>query len=381
MNTATGKQSVKSSSDRRKRVNQIKTAIVILVIVLMLLPTICCIILGIQVSRLQNQMDDLVRLHSEYGLLQEDTGNSKYAYAAETEHVNGSNSVTDIMNDASQITISEDQLSASEEQVNTSEDQIDSIINNKKNWKDATETENQESGEEDASATKKNREKDETKSTEKGLYAGKKVYLTFDDGPSVYTDDILDILEDYDVKATFFVVGKTDDESKHLYQRIVDEGHTLGMHSYSHVYSKIYNSLEDFDYDFTKLWNLLYDTTGYKPTIYRFPGGSDNLVSANGMEDYIRYLNDHSITYFDWNVLNGDATGVDYTDKQLISNVLDGITGKRTSIVLMHDSQSKKATVDSLPDLIETLIAEDAEILPLDENVSPIQMIEANTIK
>jgi len=348
MNTAIGKQGVKSSSDKRKRVNQIKTAIVILVILLMLLPTICCIILGIQVNRLQNQMDDLVRIHSEYGIMNEDTDHSKYAYAAEIKN-------------------------------NTLEDQINTIIsNNENNISNAAEALNQTS---DASDTGENKAEDESKSTKEGLYAGKKVYLTFDDGPSVYTEDILDILADYHVKATFFVVGKTDDESKSLYKRIVEEGHTLGMHSYSHVYSKIYNSVEDFDYDFTKLWNLLYDTTGYKPTIYRFPGGSDNLVSTDGMENYIRYLDDNSIVYFDWNVVSGDATGVNYTAKQLISNVLDGITGKKTSIVLMHDSQSKKTTVDSLPDLLKTLIAEGAEILPLDENVPPIQMIEANKIK
>lgn len=214
-----------------------------------------------------------------------------------------------------------------------------------------------------------------------GRFAGKKVYLTFDDGPSVYTDDILDILKEYGVKATFFVVGKTDSFSKAMYKRIVDEGHTLGMHSYSHKYEKIYNSIEDFDKDFTKLWNLLYDTTGLEPKIYRFPGGSANKVNKRGMGEFIKYLTDKSIIYYDWNVLNGDATNIKYTDEQLIDNVLKGVEAKKTSIVLLHDAASKEATVRTLPALLEELLLEGAELYPLDPSVKPIQMIKADSVK
>ena len=79
------------------------------------------------------------------------------------------------------------------------------------------------------------------------------------------------------------------------------------MHSYSHDYNKIYNSLEDFDKDFTKLMKLLYDTTGYTPTIYRFPGGSLNHVSKSDMKIFIKYLIEKEMNYYDWNVVNGDA--------------------------------------------------------------------------
>jgi peptidoglycan/xylan/chitin deacetylase (PgdA/CDA1 family) len=153
------------------------------------------------------------------------------------------------------------------------------------------------------------------------------------------------------------------------------------MHSYSHQYSKIYNSIEDFDKDFTKLWKLLYDTTGYKPSIFRFPGGSNNLENRNGTEDFIRYLNKAGIVYFDWNVLNGDATGVKYTEEQLIDNVLSGVAVKDNAIVLMHDTETKQTTVDSLPGLLDILVSEDAQILPLDKEVKPIQMIKADTVK
>lgn len=106
-----------------------------------------------------------------------------------------------------------------------------------------------------------------------------KVYLTFDDGPADNTDAILKVLKKYNVKATFFVVGKTDEYSKKMYQRIVDEGHTLGLHSYSHKYSEIYQNLNSYKNDLTKLSDLIYDVTGVRSRYVRFPGGSSNQVS------------------------------------------------------------------------------------------------------
>ena len=114
-----------------------------------------------------------------------------------------------------------------------------------------------------------------------------KVYLTFEDGPSDNTGEILDILAQYDVKATFFVVGKEDEESKALYQRIVDEGHTLGMHSYSNKYSQIYQSDEAFEEDFERLRDELHQVTGVNSIYYRFPGGSSNQISNVPMSDFI----------------------------------------------------------------------------------------------
>jgi peptidoglycan/xylan/chitin deacetylase (PgdA/CDA1 family) len=99
------------------------------------------------------------------------------------------------------------------------------------------------------------------------------------------------------------------------------------------------------------------------------------------MEKFIRYLNDQSVVYFDWNVVNKDATGVQYTKEELIDNVLTDVAKKKRSIVLMHDSSTKGTTVDSLPALIETLLSEGASLLPLTEDVPPIQQIEANSIE
>ena len=203
-----------------------------------------------------------------------------------------------------------------------------------------------------------------------------KVYLTFDDGPSSNSDRILDILDDYNIKATFFVVGKEDEESKRIYKRIVDEGHTLAMHSYSHKYSYIYSSLDNFKADLDRIQNLLYDVTGVDCDLYRFPGGSSNQVSNVDMAEYIKYVNDENIRYLDWNVASGDATSAPVTADELVENVMSDVVKYKTSVVLMHDASSKDATVEALPTLIEKLQAEGALILPVSDDTELIQHIK-----
>lgn len=202
-----------------------------------------------------------------------------------------------------------------------------------------------------------------------------KVYLTFDDGPSTNTQQILDILKQYNVKATFFVIGKTDDLSKEMYKKIVEEGHTLGMHSYSHKYSVIYDSMSAFEQDFNQIHDYLKEVTGVDCEYYRFPGGSSNQVSNSDMREFIRYLNDRGITYYDWNVSSGDATSQAYTADELIQNVMGDVTKYKTSVVLMHDSAVKPATVEALPALIEQLQGIGAEILPIDENTATVHHV------
>ena len=208
-----------------------------------------------------------------------------------------------------------------------------------------------------------------------------KVYLTFDDGPSDNTAAILDTLAEYNVKATFFVVGKTDDQSKAMYQRIVNEGHTLGMHSYSHKYSVVYDSLDSFESDFNQIQSYLYDITGRECKLYRFPGGSSNQVSNTDMSEFIRFLNEEGVTYFDWNVSSGDATSQAYTADELLGNVLNDVTKYKTSVVLMHDSNTKTATVEALGPMIEALQGMGAQILPIDENTTLVQHIKADTVE
>lgn len=206
-----------------------------------------------------------------------------------------------------------------------------------------------------------------------------KVYLTFDSTPGENTDKILDVLKEYGVKATFFVSGEKSDEAKAVYQRIVQEGHTLGMHSYANQYSTIYASTEAFEKDYDKLAKYLKKVTGTDSLYYRFPGGSSNQISNVNMAEFVHVLNQKNISYFDWNVSAGDASG-DYTVDDIVNNVTEGITNYKTSIVLLHDGEDKSTTVEALGPLIEALQKVDAKILPIDEHTKVIQYIKADSV-
>lgn len=205
----------------------------------------------------------------------------------------------------------------------------------------------------------------------------RKVYLTFDDGPSIYTDEILDILKRYNVKATFFVTGMNMPQYEEYFQRILDDGHSLGIHTYSHVYSDVYSSLEAFQEDFYKLRDYIYECTGENIKIYRFPGGSSNtIVSAEVREQIIRWLKEEGIQYYDWNVSSGDASNTLLSSEKIVENCLNGLTKRSTQIVLMHDSGAKKSTIEALPLIIEGINRlDDTILLPIDEETVAIQQI------
>ena len=205
----------------------------------------------------------------------------------------------------------------------------------------------------------------------------RKVYLTFDDGPSVYTTEILDILDEYDVKATFFVLGKDDSTSVELIQDIYERGHTVGMHSYSHKYNEIYASKEAFIEDYQKIYTFLRDKVGVESFCYRFPGGSSNTISSIDMLEFADYLKEQGVTYHDWNISSGDGSSTPLTVEQLKENVLKDLAGYRTAVVLLHDSGEKRSTVDALPEMIEAILAmEDTEILPIVEDTLPVQHVQ-----
>ena len=206
----------------------------------------------------------------------------------------------------------------------------------------------------------------------------KTVYLTFDDGPSINTDRILDILKEYDVKATFFVVGKTDERSLAAYRRIVEEGHTLGMHSYSHKYGEIYQSRETFTEDLAKLQEYLYEVTGVWSRYYRFPGGSSNTVSHTDIQELIKWLNDNGITYYDWNITSGDAVSGQLSKQTIINNCIFRVEREDESVILMHDAAEKNSTVEALPEIISQLrMRGDVSFLPITDETVPVQHISA----
>ncbi len=202
-----------------------------------------------------------------------------------------------------------------------------------------------------------------------------KVYLTFDDGPGENSNNILDILDDYNVKATFFVVGEDVETYGDVYRRIVNDGHTIGMHSYSHNYSKIYQSADAFAEDYNKIHSLILDTTGVDTKYYRFPGGSSNKVSNTSMSTFIKFLNENGIVYYDWNVASGDATSQAFTADELVDNVMSDVVKYKTSVVLLHDQSNKTTTVEALPRLIEALNEAGAMILPITDDTTIIQHV------
>lgn len=200
----------------------------------------------------------------------------------------------------------------------------------------------------------------------------RKVYLTFDDGPSQNTDKILDVLKQYDVKATFFVVGKEQYAAQ--YKRIVEEGHTLAMHSYSHVYNDIYSSLDAYKQDLTKLRAFLYEITGVECNIVRFPGGSSNTISQTDMSVLIEYLDSEGMAYFDWNVSSGDATHGYKSAETLAANVLGNIDSYNNAVVLMHDAAGKTSTIEALPIIIESILkSDDTVLLPISAETVKVQ--------
>lgn len=205
--------------------------------------------------------------------------------------------------------------------------------------------------------------KEEKMKTAKG-----RVYLTFDDGPSPNTDSILRILRENDIKATFFVIGRTDERALDGYRRIVKEGHTIALHSYTHDYGLIYASLDNFKKDYYAVSDLIFKTTGVRCKYYRFPGGSSNTVSKIDMHKPADFLKQEGIKYFDWNVMSGDAVKNPPSPGELYTNVMTGVRKMGNSVVLMHDSFGKKSTVKALPKIIKSLKKENYLILPIDDS-------------
>lgn len=182
---------------------------------------------------------------------------------------------------------------------------------------------------------------------------GKVLYFTFDDGPSDYTDDILNILDKYDIKATFFMTCK--DRTSEFAKKLKEKGHTVALHTCTHNYSEIYSSEEAYFADLEKIGNIVKDATKEESKYIRFPGGSSNTVSKFNpgiMTRLTKLVTEKGYKYYDWNIDSGDAAGYnsekeyEYTINQLSK------TSRETNIVLMHDIKS--STRDSLERIILT---------------------------
>lgn len=304
---------------RKKRIARIKKIIIAFIFTLIMIPIILCIVLFIKVSSLESKIDNLMSSTQSASIGEQKAGVSDVANNGKQEIVNGR--VTD-------GSLNNEILDSQE--LSTDSNAIIPIQNEKK------------------------------------------VYLTFDDGPSDNTDKILDILEKYKVKATFFVIEKTDQASIERYKRILRDGHTLAMHSSSHVYAKIYKSMQDYMQDISGIQNFLLDVTGYKSTFYRFPGGSSNTVSNISINDCVSYLNDMAITYFDWNVSSGDALSGELPADCIVNNIITGVEQEDNAIVLMHDANNKTTTVEALPIILKQLTDMGVQVLPITDKTTPI---------
>lgn len=181
---------------------------------------------------------------------------------------------------------------------------------------------------------------------------GKVIYLTFDDGPSNYTEDILNTLDKYDVKATFFVTcsASLDKYAK----KIIEKGHTLGLHTCTHRYNTIYSSEENYFNDLNSISNKVEELTGYKSKYIRFPGGSSNTISRFNkgiMTRLTQKVTEDEYKYYDWNIDSGDAAGAD--KEGVYNNVISALKNHNysTNMVLMHDI--KVSTKDALDGIIK----------------------------
>lgn len=198
------------------------------------------------------------------------------------------------------------------------------------------------------------------------------IYLTFDDGPSPNTLVLLDILDEYGVKATFFVVGTEVDRYPDVLLQIAQRGHTIGIHTNSHKYSEIYDSVEAYLEDFAAACGKVESITGKAPTLLRFPGGSLNAYNSAICYQLIAEMLRRGYTYYDWNVSAEDASSQGKTRAQIVATVEQQVEKHNFSVVLMHDSAARKTTIEAVEQLIPELLAAGYQFSALDSSVPPI---------
>lgn len=332
----------RTPADRRRRVQALKKLIILMLVLCIATPCVLCVILFVRVNTLNRNIDRItLQLEQLTGISSKQGEKLEELIEGLREEGTGAVNATEASN---------------------TQTKIGNLQNN--------------------TAIEEN-EEEITGVTEMPLEDYKhKVYLTFDDGPSIYTDEILDILDRYDIKATFFVVGKESDSAKEALCRIVEEGHTLGMHSYSHKYKEVYRSVDAFAEDFWKLRDYLYEVTGVESSVYRFPGGSSNTVSSIDMWEFADYLDSQDVVFFDWNISSGDAGSTLLDVDTLVDNCTADITERENSVILMHDSANRHTTIEALPIIIENILAlEDTVILPITEDTEPVQHIHKKSVE
>lgn len=187
----------------------------------------------------------------------------------------------------------------------------------------------------------------------------KVAYLTFDDGPSSMTPQLLSTLADCKVKATFFVVGLQAEAFPGALKQIAQQGHTIGVHSWTHQYPYIYKNTQNFLQDFNQLKDYIYQQTGTMPNICRFPGGTNNTVFRhynNGpiMSDIVSLVHGMGFEYYDWNVSSGEASAVPPSKDVIVNRVVSQCKNVNTAVILFHDTENK-GYVAAVPEIVAKL--------------------------
>ncbi|MCM0649730.1 polysaccharide deacetylase [Clostridium swellfunianum] len=179
----------------------------------------------------------------------------------------------------------------------------------------------------------------------------KVVYLTFDDGPSyIITNRVLDILKEKEVKATFFVVGNKIEGREDILKRIHEDGHSLGLHTYSHKYKEIYSSHDNFVKEMEDAGEAVKKVIGFEPKPIRFPGGSKPYLNSSLLEK----LHERGYKVFDWNASLSDGLNYNISTERLVKEAHKVVGGSNSKVyLLLHCDQTNKATAKALPMIID----------------------------
>lgn len=197
------------------------------------------------------------------------------------------------------------------------------------------------------------------------------IYLTFDDGPSRYTNSFLSYMQKYNIKATWFVVPTRDEWNMNALKAIADGGHTIGVHSATHDYEKIYASVEAFLEDFHEAWQIVRDATGQTPQLFRFPGGSKNDWNVETRDDIIKEMTRRGFRFYDWNVESGDVAGATWQD--MYNSIPRDCANMKRPVVLMHDPVER--TLYVIEDVLRVLINEGYKFDAIQNDTEPVQFI------
>ena len=197
------------------------------------------------------------------------------------------------------------------------------------------------------------------------------IYLTFDDGPSPYTEELLEVLDRYDIKATFFLSPEDTEYDFRMMKLIAEKGHAIGIHTHSHVFYEIYSNVESYLDDFAQAYELVYRATGQRCRLFRFPGGSVNSYNYLIHDELIDEMSRRGFLFFDWNVDSMDAKGA--STEQIKSNVLNQTEKVSPAFILMHDGMENTLLV--LDDIINALEADARgySFRVITEDVRPLQ--------